>query len=72
MSAPTNRLDNPRAWLERERELATIERVTNILCPPEPVHDDHLDAASYAMRHLFGLSVKRPSDFGVIAINSVV
>ena len=71
MSAPSNRLDNPRAWLERERELATIERVTDILCPPEPVHDNLLDS----MRYVYGAfapAIKRPSDFGVIAINSVI
>lgn len=70
MSAPINRLDNPRAWLARERELATIERVTGILCPPEPVHDSLLDGMRYAYS-AFAPAIKRSNDFGVIAINSI-
>lgn len=57
-------------WMKREQERAVIDRVTDKLCPPEPTHDDRIDAMRYAFGYTFG--VKRPSDFGVIAINSVV
>lgn len=57
-------------WMKREQERATVDRVTDKLCPPEPAHEDRIDAMRYAFGYTFG--VKRPSDFGVIAINSVV
>lgn len=54
--------------LEALRQQAVIDRVTDKLCPPEPVHDSLLDG----MRYVYGAfapTIKRPSD--VLLINSV-